>query len=148
LRYLTVAEYAAEQGISVAAVYKKIQKNKVKTTKKEHNNQFVTFVIGDSGEEGFKPHDNHEEQNNLLQVEHVKNHANNDSLIDFMREMTPYIQLAGQAKLLEDSERRTKQQYFELVQENAQIKTELKLLKEKLQTQEENTKPSSWWRKL
>ena len=148
MRYLTVAEYAAEQGISVAAVYKKIQKNKVKTTKKEHNNQFVTFVIGDSGEEGFKPHDNHEEQNNLLQVEHVKNHANNDSLIDFMREMTPYIQLAGQAKLLEDSERRTKQQYFELVQENAQIKTELKLLKEKLQTQEENTKPSSWWRKL
>ncbi len=73
---------------------------------------------------------------------------------DLQNKLVVYAELAGQAKLLTDSENKTKEEYFKTIQENAQLKAQLDLkeqqLKEfqdKLKTQEES-KNSSWWSKL
>jgi hypothetical protein len=48
--------------------------------------------------------------------------------------------MAGQAKLLMDSEHRTKEEYFKVIQENAILKAQLEQLQEKMSQQEEENK--------
>lgn len=75
--------------------------------------------------------------------------------ISLVEDMKNYAQLAGQTKLLTDSENKTKEQYFQVIQENATLKARLELnqekineLEEKLKAHEEKNKPASWLSKL
>jgi len=71
----------------------------------------------------------------------------NQQLTELHKQMVSYAELAGQAKLLTDSENKTKEEYFRVMQENATLKTEVKQLHDKLKAQEESSFVS-WLKKL
>lgn len=65
-------------------------------------------------------------------------------------ELLSYAEKAGQVKLLEDSENRTKTEYFELIQKNAELVAELKIVRQEnteLKKEVENLKKPFWKRK-
>jgi len=67
---------------------------------------------------------------------------NNFKLNDLQNKLVIYAELAGQAKLLTDSESKTKEAYFQLQQENRQLIEEQVTLKLKLEQFQENFKKS------
>lgn len=145
---LSVKEYARRTGITPQAVYLKIENKQLKTVEKMSNNRLVKYIVVEDIKDIDSSTLTSEEQNNTLQTSIVENDRLLDFLENMQEKMNSYAELAGQTKLLMDSENRTKQQYFELIQENAQIKAELKLLQEKLKDQESIKPAGSFWSKL
>jgi len=151
---LSVKEYARRTGITPQAVYLKIENKQLKFVEKMSNNRLVKYVVVDDVEFIDSSTLTSEEQNKPLQTSIVENDRLLDFLENMQEKMNNYAELAGQAKLLTDSEHRTKEQYFEVVQEKAQLQAKnetlqakIEELQEKLKSQEVN-KSSSWWRKL
>ncbi|MGD9581598.1 MAG: hypothetical protein AB7V50_09515 [Vampirovibrionia bacterium] len=66
----------------------------------------------------------------------------NHKVSDLHNKLVVYAELAGQAKLLMDSEHSTKEEYFKLQQENRQLRDEQVALKVKLEQLQENFKKS------
>jgi len=64
------------------------------------------------------------EGNNNIQALDIINTLTN-SLITTQKQVIEYAEKAGQVKLLEDSENRTKGEYFELLTENIQLKNRI-----------------------
>jgi len=64
------------------------------------------------------------EHNTNIQALEIINTLTN-SLITTQKQVTEYAEKAGQVKLLEDSENRTKKEYFELLTENIQLKNRI-----------------------
>ena len=179
MKKVTIQEYAFQNGVSEKTVRRYIDAGKLPALKEMVNNRETTLVLIEDTEERnlnivhnddrhqVRQDDRQLEQNNLLQRDMTDNTKLIEKLVDKIENLA---ELAGQAKLLTDSERRTQEQYFELVQdkanlqaktdllekqveklkkdaqENTQIKAELKLLQEKLKEQESN-KPN-WFKKL
>jgi len=165
--YLKVEEYAKRTSISHQAVYKKIKSGELKTTKKSVNGRLVTFIEIEEVEKIFNHVAQPEEQNTLLHAEIVESDSKpvNEELIrlltnshdyttQLVEKIEKYAEIAGQAKLLMDSEHQTKQEYFKVVQENKQllqektivetenrlINKQLEELKQKLDTVEKKEK--------
>lgn len=68
-------------------------------------------------------------------------------ITELQKQVISYAELAGQAKLLTDSENKTREEYFRIMQENVTLKTEIKQLHEKLKSHQEITFVS-WLKKL
>ncbi len=161
MQHLTVKEYAKRKNVSEKTVYSWIKKDQVNYTIETVQGRSITYVLvplvqKEVNEVNEAVYDGKEQNKSsyVESVEHGLNQPHNSELVEFMREMTGYIELAGQAKLLTDSESKTKEEYFRTIQENAQLKAQLDLkeqqlkeFQEKLKTQEES-KNSSWWSKL
>ncbi len=147
MRYLTVAEYASQENISVNSVYRRIKKNQVKSTKEVRNNQEIILVIVEddikpsvNSDKPFLLHNDNEinpdkpSENSELVKLLIEMHKQNSELVANLQH---YAQLAGQTQLLTDSESRTKKEYFELYQENKQLSISLEKIKFLLQIKED-----------
>jgi len=142
LVYLSVEEYAKKTGMSVQAVYKKIRLNQLKTDEKMQSGRIKKFIKIEEVEDFIKP----VEQDNSLQnsnntISYIESmqriHEDYRSLVQQNIELA---QLAGQAKLLVDSEHRTKEEYFRTIQENKLLTEEKSELKAKLELLQEQNK--------
>lgn len=172
IKKISVYEYAQLIGVTPKTVYKMIGKNEVITTRETINKRVVTRVIIDD-EEKLSKNDTHpqvhevniqEEQEEMYEPQKTYYDYNLEVIlkdyVDIRKQLISYAELAGQVKLLEDSEHRTKESYFEVVQENktliqqqAELKAKLELKEEKLKQLEEqlnNTHSglASWLKKL
>lgn len=162
MRKIHVNDYAAEQGVTSKTVYDWVSKGKVRHIKEKGERHTTTYILVDEPKNDVthqvKHGDTMSEQNISSQVQPVQD---TKEILEFMREMTEYIELAGQARLLSDSERQTKEHYFELTQENKllikentkleiershfktenqELKLKLEQLQEKFKGQEEENK--------
>lgn len=175
MQKLTVREYALEQNVSEKTVYQWVRSDKVKHIKETRNNQEVTIILVDTVQSNVKPTSNQFEQNSSLQLQSeaiVNNQIQQSEYLELIKRMyadnaslsernSQLSELAGQAKLLTDSEHRTKQEYFKIVQENKQllqektivetenmmINKQLEELKQKLDNVEKKEN-NNWWSKL
>ncbi|MEW5819724.1 MAG: hypothetical protein AB1782_06000 [Cyanobacteriota bacterium] len=73
-----------------------------------------------------------------------------DQILELLRSMYEdnrnLAERAGQAKLLTDSESKTKEEYFKVIQENATLKAKIEMLQQQLE--ETGKKDDAWWKKL
>lgn len=158
MKYLKVDDYAKRTGITHQAVYKKIKSGELQTTKKSVSGRLVTFIEIDEVEPEFNEVAQPYEQNNLLQAEHVEspiNMSNNSEYLELIKQMyednRSLAELAGQTKLLTDSENRTKEEYFRIVSEHSELKAKLSLKEEQLRHLQEKLERQSigyWLKKL
>lgn len=156
MQKLTVQEYAKLTGVSSTIVYRKIKRGELATKTEVINNRELTVILLDDQEKKtLETVSNNFEQkasNSLEQFQtHVDTLQGNDFIqkmyednMALVQDMKKYIELAGQTKLLEDSEKRTQDQYFELLHENKTLlketsaqAREIDILKEQLKKQEE-----------
>ena len=166
MKKLSVDEYAKLIGVTPKTVYRRIEKGQVITCKDIVNNKEVTRVIVDDDEmlnsdmtntcQRQMTNDDMTSGNNpSIPISTV---TQGDKFLDLIKQMYEdnkhLSEYAGQIKLLTDSENKTKEEYFKVVQENAQLKAKLDLqqkqleeLKEKLKSQE-TSKNNNWWSKL
>lgn len=136
---LTVRDYAIALGISETAVRKQIKKNRLKTCYELRDNRKVLLVENDNLLlKSFESIEQSSEQNKSSQFEQVSKHEETPTGQDFLKvlfemqhqnsqlveDVKKYAELAGQAKLLTDSESRTRQEYFKLIQESKNAEKE------------------------
>jgi len=176
LETLTVQEYADLKGVSHVTVYRWIEKNKVKYIVEHLEGKDVKKVLVDNDEllstnrvSAYVSNENkyvstRVESEDIIDVQPVRMPAN-DKYLELFSKMYEdnknLAELAGQAKLLADSEHQTKQEYFKIVQENKQllqektivetenrlINKQLEELKQKLDNVEKKEN-NNWWSKL
>lgn len=157
MKTLTVQEYANLKGVSHVTVYRWIEKNKVNYTVEHLEGKDVKKVLVDNDE---LLSTNSESTDVSNENKYVSTQVENEDIIDSqpvsmpandkylellskMYEDNKYLsELAGQAKLLMDSEHKTKEAYFQLQQENRQLIEEQVTLKLKLEQLQENFKKS------
>ncbi len=154
MRKLTVQEYAKLMNISPSTVWKRVRQCKVKHIKEEVENREVIMILVEDDESNEKLSSVREviatkdyeeceltEENNreVALVERVMDEIKvmNQRVDEYSNRAMEYAELAGQAKLLTDSENKTKEEYFKVVQENAVLKSELNLLKDKMKEPED-----------
>lgn len=152
MRKVHISDYATEQGVSTKTVYDWVSKGKVRHLKEKGERHTTTYILVDEEENQVK----HQVlQGNTNSEQNIPLHTDNTQLLEFMREMSVYIEKAGAVKLLEDSETRTREQYFEitaenktLIKDNATLKAKVETLQEKLKQYEEKQNKPNWWSKL
>lgn len=182
----TVSEIVQKFAIPESKVRRRIKKGLLPTMKEKEGTQEVTKVLIQSEEMLRAVIDGRDFRLNSLDLEDDKNndiqevkdveftrlshesHSTDDTnLYELIKDMyyqnknlvedvKKYAELAGQTKLLTDSENRTKQEYFQLSQENkllvqekAELKAKLDILEEKLNQQNNNKHNiSSWFKRL
>lgn len=139
MKKVSVYEYATLIGVTPKTVYKMIDKGEVITTKEIVNNREVIRIVFDS-EESLSKYTQIEEitvgnignsQSEIRDISSSKSHIPSANLeliledyVSMRKDLITYAELAGQAKLLTDSEHRTKQEYFQVIQENKQMAQE------------------------
>lgn len=157
MKKLTIQEYAFKNGISERTVRRYIDAGKVPALKEIIDNRETTMVIIDEDNEQeniidgqvVSQFDRQIEQNNSSQKALSDNNDFISLIKDMQQQLVSYAELAGQTKLLTASEDRTKQEYFQVVQENATLKAELKQIQEKLKNYEEKqNKLTDWFKRL
>lgn len=128
--YLSVEDYSRRADVSVQAVYKKIKCKQLKTVEKMQHGRLKKFIEVEEVEKDFQLYEDPIEQNNPLQNDETQNnyiealqriHEDYRRLVQANLELA---ELAGQTKLLTDSENRTRQEYFQLMQETKQVEQE------------------------
>lgn len=151
MKKVTVQDYAKLTGVSHTIVYRKIKKGELATKTEMINNRETTVILVDDNEILQEPHiSNSFKQFNETPNETIEtqfetvsetpigvefigdiiqdNKEMRRELLELSKKYMETAQLAGQAKLLTDSEHETKNQYFQLVQENKiLIKENIKL---------------------
>lgn len=122
----------------------------------EEIRKYTGFYDKSSGNSGISSEFNgeHSEHFESIQGNFVRTDELSVEMLRTMNEMRSellgYAEKAGQVKLLEDSENRTKAEYFELIQKNAELSAELKLVRQEnseLKQELENLKKPFWKRK-
>ena len=143
MRKLTVQEYAKLMGVSNTIVYRKIKRGELATKTEIINNREVAVILVEESDiKHFEDVSNSLEHSSLNSVEQFQTPVENILNAEFIQKMYEdnmklvedvknYAELAGQTKLLTDSEHRTQQQYFELQQENKMLIQENAILKTK-----------------
>lgn len=166
MKKLSVSEYAKITGVTEKTVRSWIDKGRLPVAMEEVNGRLARRVIVDDNEilttDTTDTHDTDsiDAEFSSNDTSNVSNVTTPQSLINqglsegFVKQILTYVELAGQAKLLTDSEHRTKEEYFKTVQENkillqdnTELKAEIKYLQEKLKVQEDS-KFSNWFKKL
>lgn len=165
MKKLTISEYARESGVAERTVRNWVSSGKLATSKEMINNRKVTVILVDENEKfdsaSIKSAEYTGSQNYPMAANRQKTmpppeeplYSNDfsesqDDFLELIKKMYEdnrnLAELAGQAKLLTDSERRTQEQYFQLqnenkilLQENSAQKKEIELLKLGLQKLEE-----------
>jgi len=174
MKKYTIAEYAREKSVTEHSVRYKVERGKLLTRKEMINNRETTIIMADESEEFLLPAEQVTERNKS-QCQQITEHItekngtpiksdvnNNGEVLTVFKQMYDdnlklidkiqlLSELAGQAKLLTDSENRTKQEYFQIIQENATLKATLDLKNqqlEELKQKLENQSFNNWFRKL
>lgn len=146
MRLVTLRQYAEELGISYEAVRKKVNKNELQTKFTYVNNRRTKVIVlpdeEDEQNDAFD-HTQHVKQPDPMVTQQSYNQdkeGENSKLIELLAQaqnqnatlvenLKHYAQLAGQTKLLVDSEERTKKEFYQLYQENKQLYIEVEKLK-------------------
>jgi len=152
-----VSELASLLGVRDKTIYKYVENGRLNSSKTTLNGRTFTVISIDDVEleklkkyfETVKGKTTVSEQmyEDTLTGENHKNTVNynrerdksldllekvTDQLIYLQSKVTEYSETAGQVKLLTDSENKTKEEYFKIVQENATLKAKIEQLKEKI----------------
>lgn len=148
---LTIAQFAKFFDMSERTARNWAKSGKLKTTKRLINNRDTTIVFVNPNNlpegliwpEGPANENDIEEEFPAILPEGVKPNVDNDYLALIKKmyedhqqnymEIKQYAELAGQAKLLTDSEHSTKQELFEIKQENKTLIIQKAKLEEKIQ---------------
>lgn len=140
---VSVQEYAISKGVSERTVRNWIEKNKIPVIKETLNNREVLRVV--INDDKMLSSECSEVLAEVVSepAEKITKTSGGYSE-EMMNKLLENAKLAGQAQLLMDSEARTKEQFFEITQENTQLKIKLAELTHTLQQQEKLT----WWQKL
>ncbi|MEW5820961.1 MAG: hypothetical protein AB1782_12285 [Cyanobacteriota bacterium] len=154
MKKLTVREYAQKLQRSERTIRKWIEDGKLRTRTELINGRKVTVIFVD--DEEFDPESNTEyaelaedtifgkEPTNAEQMPNQLNHNIQADILEVIKQMQEqnaelikdvkiYAELAGQTKLLTDSESKTKEEYFRLQQELAEVKAELKMKNQRIE---------------
>lgn len=169
MRKVHISDYANEQGVSTKTVYDWVGKGKVRHIKEKGERHTTTYILVDEEEDQVKHQvlrsNTGKEQNISLQevlAETLETPVNKEFIETIGRFHDDYkllaernvelAELAGQTRLLMDSEHKTKEEYFKAIQENAVLKAKVETLQEKIQMLEEKqnnqTDTNSWLKKL
>ena len=108
-----------------------IDDNLLVSIKPEHSS-LIYKVKDNIKEENLQFKEENKQLNSQLSIEFVENTLK--ELIATKNQLINYAEQVGQVKLLTDSENKTKDEYFRLVQENAILNSQLNELKVKINT--------------
>lgn len=156
LKKVSVEDYAKLIGVSAKTVYRRIDRGQIETCKDVVNNKEVTRIMVDEEDIVDGKLANQSNSTGMTEPFSMINTTNgtdennfgvSEKYLDLLRQLyedNQYLsELAGQAKLLSDSENKTKQEYFQLVQENRTLleqKIKLETKNEVLEEQLEASK--------
>ena len=150
---LTVSEFASEFKFSINTAWKWIKKEGLTTDIERINNREINVILFNDNQydelfkkrfsdaQGYNP-SNEGDYEEVLTAEYTKQPIQQEKTLDMINQLMnevinsknqviKYAEQAGQVKLLEDSESRTKNKYYELLTENNRLKIELEQEKQK-----------------